>query len=277
MGIMTDKYSVCAGIPFYKNTDPTHFKLSVDSIINQTYPIKEIHLIQDGPITEELNKMVFNYKENHNNIIHIVIKENKGLAHALNCSILKSTSNYYLRMDSDDISVKHRLDILMKSIKKDDNIDVLGSTITEFYGDTLEKSIENDELKTLQVPNNLKDIKRAFHYKAPMFHVSVIFKKDVFALSGLYNSKYRRTQDLELWSRMLKKDITLKNIDDSLVYVRAQDFAKSRSNFKSIFRQAKIRYKYNTWSPWLNILKISSILFRFLPRRLREFVYRKRR
>lgn len=272
------KYSVCVGIPFHDGCNLNHLRESIDSIINQTYPINEIHLIQDGSVKGEYINLVKGYLKEHSNIKHIVIEKNGGLPYALNYSILKSKSEYYLRMDSDDISVSNRLEELINEIKKDDSFDVIGSTITEFYGDTLEKSIKDDKIKTLKVPKTINEIRRAFHYRAPLYHVTVIFKKTVFAKSGLYNIKYRRTEDLELWSRMLKnKDIKIKNIDKSLVYVRAADFVYSRSSIKSIFRQFKARFKYNTWSPWLNILKISSICFRILPKSIRKWAYKRLR
>ncbi len=269
--------TVCAGIPFHKGTEISHLKLSIDSIINQTYPLNEIHLIQDGSVNKEITQMIEKYVNENDNIKHFKLETNRGLAYALNYSILNTESDYYLRMDSDDISLEKRLETLMIEIEKDDTIEILGSSITEFYDETLEKSIKNNSIKELRVPLDKKEIKKAFHYKAPMYHVTVLFKKEVFAEVGLYNSKYRRTQDLELWSRVLKKDINIMNIEKSLVFVRAEHFVESRSSFRSILRQAKIRYKYNTWSPKLNILKISSILFRFLPKKIRVWAYNKLR
>lgn len=44
---------------------------------------------------------------------------------------------------------------------------------------------------------------------------------------------------------------------------------------KSISREAKARYKYNTYSLKLNTLKILAILFRLLPLTIRNWGYKK--
>ncbi|MAR30036.1 MAG: hypothetical protein CMG24_03775, partial [Candidatus Marinimicrobia bacterium] len=52
--------SITIGIPFYFNTTPQEFILALDSILNQTIKVYEIHLIQDGNIDAELQNSVKN-------------------------------------------------------------------------------------------------------------------------------------------------------------------------------------------------------------------------
>ena len=133
-------------------------------------------------------------------------------------------------MDSDDICHPDRIRKQLEYMKSHPDICILGTWISEFYND----SIFNEALDykkadkhsyVVKTPENLDDIRQKFHYRNPICHVTVMFRRDVFAIIGLYNADYRRTQDLELWSRALK-DVGIANLQEPLVYVRAKDFAK---------------------------------------------------
>jgi|ADurb_Val_03_Slu_FD_contig_101_137956_length_9023_multi_3_in_0_out_0_5 glycosyltransferase involved in cell wall biosynthesis len=275
---LSDKTLVTVGIPYYAKTELNHFRLAIDSVLEQSYKPDEIHLIQDGPVSEQLRNLVNQYEKKHNIIKKITIAENMGLAYALNISILNSNSKYYARMDSDDICHPERLKKQIDYMETHPKIDILGSWVSEFYDDnifvnSLNYEDANENSFIVKTPENIEDIRRKFHYRNPLCHVTIIYRRNVFAKVGLYNANYRRTQDLELWSRVLKKDVGIANLQQSLVYVRAKDFAEKRSDFASIIRQLKVRYKYNTLSPKYNLLKIASIIFRLLPYKLRKWGY----
>ena len=159
-------------------------------------------------------------------------------------------------MDSDDICHPDRIRKQLEYMKSHPDICILGTWISEFYND----SIFNEALDykkadkhsyVVKTPENLDDIRQKFHYRNPICHVTVMFRRDSCNYR-LYNADYRRTQDLELWSRALKR-CWIANLQEPLVYVRAKDFAKKRSDIGSIIRQAKVRYKYNTLSPKYNL------------------------
>jgi glycosyltransferase involved in cell wall biosynthesis len=270
---------VTVGIPYYKETKPDDLKLAIESILFQSFNEIIIHLIQDGNVDENLSSLIREYVKNHENIVLIKIAENKGLAYALNMSILNCNTKYYARMDSDDISHPDRIKKQYHFMESNSHIHILGSWINEFYDESILKigpihKNTNYDFITIKTPERKKNIANSFHYRNPICHVTVMFRKDIFAKIGLYNSNYRRTQDLELWSRALKTDIGITNLQEPLVYVRAVGFAEKRSNFRSVLRQAKIRYKYNTLSPKYNILKLAAIAFRLLPKRIQKWGYK---
>ena len=50
--------SITIGVPFYSKSNPKHFDLAINSIIYQTLLPNKIHLIQDGPINQDLNNII---------------------------------------------------------------------------------------------------------------------------------------------------------------------------------------------------------------------------
>ena len=279
---IAEQYDVTVGIPYFNGTKVEDLRKSIESILSQTYKKLVLHLVQDGPVNRELQELVDMYLGKHENIKHINICENRGLAHALNISILNATTKYYARMDSDDISHPDRIRQQYQFMESNLDIDILGTWIYEFYDDsafdeTLDFEGLDYEFQLIKSPQAKQDIEKMFHYRNPLCHMSVMFRKDVFARIGLYNARYRRTQDLELWSRALKANVGITNLPTPLVYVRAMDFAEKRSSFTGVLRQAKVRYKYNTLSPKYNLLKISALLFRLLPKNIRKWGYRRLR
>ena len=268
---------VTVGIPFYCKTNESQLIESIDSILNQSLLPSEIHLIQDGDIPSNLKKIITHYKIKYPSLIKHLRPQKKGLPNTLNFSLQNCSSKYYARMDSDDISFSERLCKQVDFMEKNNDVDILGSWSIEF-----ETSIHEKNTFINRKPNKSKLISDFFHYKNPLIHPSVVFRMDVFSKIGYYDSSYYDghngcIEDLEFWGRALRKNIIINNLQEPLIYFRTKGIQLRRSKITSIKRQIRARYSYNTFSIKLNILKISSIIFRLLPRFVRIWAYKKLR
>lgn len=58
---MEKKFSVLMSL--YKNEKPEYLREALDSVLNQTLLPDEIVIVEDGPLTEELNAVLKEYKE----------------------------------------------------------------------------------------------------------------------------------------------------------------------------------------------------------------------
>ena len=132
---------VTVGIPFYEKTNVSQLIESIDSILNQTLLPNEIHLIQDGNISNKLKKTITHYKIKYPSLFKHLIPNKKGLPNTLNFSIQNCSSKYYARMDSDDISFSERLYKQVNFMEKNKNIDILVSWSIEFKNSIHEKDI----------------------------------------------------------------------------------------------------------------------------------------
>ncbi len=262
------KNSITVGIPFYKKTNVKYFEMAIKSVVDQTLTPDKIHLIQDGEVSQELVEIINKYKNKYS-IIEIMRLPKKGLPYALNQSIKKSNTEYYARMDSDDISVKNRLECQLNYLQKNINLQILGTWAYEFEND-----YKNEFLYINKTPIEKAEIERYFHYRNPLVHPSVMFRTTVFNKIGYYNEEMYTDQDLELWSRALKNKVNISNVDKPLLYLRTEGRLIRRSQLSAIKRQIKIRYSYNTCSFKLNVLKLAAIILRILPNSISGWCYR---
>ena len=262
---------ITVGIPFYSKTSPAEFVLAVDSILNQSLQPSKIHFIQDGPIDSKLKKIIDSYLSKHSHIINIQL-EKANLARSLNKSIKKSNTKYYARMDSDDISMLDRLKIQYELLEKNHHISIVGSWAIEFEDD-----INNLNNFIKKVPNEYKEIIRFYHYRNPLIHPTVMFKKSVFDIVGYYNERFSTDQDLDLWGRCIKYKIGISNIQRPLLYHNIKGIYLRRTKFRSIYNQILARYSLSADTFELKLLKFAAICFRFMPKSIIKYGYKKLR
>jgi glycosyltransferase involved in cell wall biosynthesis len=258
---------ITVGIPFYKDSNIAHLCIAIDSILSQTIIPKEIHLIQDGAVPKNLEETVNTYIASYPHVKHLLIPQNMGLAHALNISILNSSSQYYARMDADDIAHPERLSKQIDFLENNLDIDILGTCAFVFEDEFPSK---NCSIRIMPVIS--KEIHKLFHYQNPLIHPSVVFRRSVFAKIGFYNIEFRSEEDLELWARALKLRVGISNLSEPLLYYRNTGVIARRS--AALGQQIKARYRYNTLSIKLNILKVMSLVFRLLPHNIQVWGYK---
>ena len=76
------KYSVLLSV--YKKEQPVFFQQSLDSIFNQTLLPDEIVLVKDGPLTDDLERIIANFSIRFSRLKVITLSTNQGLGKALN-------------------------------------------------------------------------------------------------------------------------------------------------------------------------------------------------
>lgn len=261
---------VTVGIPFYAGVEIEHLRIAVDSIFSQSLPAQEIHLIQDGSVSKEVEELISIYIQSHKNVKHLMIECNRGLPYALNLSILSTSTNYYARMDADDVSHPDRLKKQVEFLEKNPDVDILGTWALEF-----EHDYKNETGFLKKVPTESNQIQEWLHYRNPLIHPSVMFRRNVFAKIGLYDANSSTgAKDLQLWIRAVKRQVVIKNLSEPLLYYRCSGAINRRSRLDRVLRQAKVRYQYHTLSPKLNLLKTSAILFRLMPQVIKEWGYK---
>jgi len=263
--------TITVGIPFTNETNASHLKKSINSIVNQTLIVDCIHLIQDGEISEELSDLINTYSDKYSNI-QILSFPKSGLPYVLNQSIKRCKTKYYARMDSDDIAFTSRIEKQVRYLNDNTNIDILGTWSKEFQDDNnLDGGFINKR------PDDYNEIKNFFHYRSAFIHPTVVFRLSLFEKIGFYNETFYTAQDIELCGRALQNNIQISNLQEPLLYYRVEGIQSRRSNLGAIKRQIFSKYSYNTLSIKYNVLKILSILLRFLPVFIRKWSYKKLR
>lgn len=199
----------------YYKEKPEYFKKSLESIWdNQSVKPNEIIIVKDGKLTKELDSIIDTRKRTLGEILKVIpLKNNVGLAKALNIGIEHCSCDYIARMDTDDISMPERFEKQLSFMKKND-IDMCGSNAILINDTSINKGNKR-VIKDVTFDSLLK--------KCDIIHPSTMLKKDFFKQFGKYNPYFKKSQDYELWLRAAQKGAKIKNIDESLLKFRISD------------------------------------------------------
>lgn len=266
------KYSVLMSV--YEKENPIWFQESMESMLNQTIKTDDFVLVEDGPLTKELEEIVVKYEQAYSDIFHVIrLKENKGLGNALRIGIETCKNSWIARMDSDDYSVPNRIEKEFAIVKENPEISLIGSSIAEFTDNI------HNIISYRMLPTSHEDIVKYSKTRNPFGHPSVLLKKEMVLKAGNYRD-YHLVEDYDLWIRMIETGAVCYNISEILVYMRIDEkFYQRRgglSYLKSILKFKKEQYKKGYYSLSNYIVSAGShIVSCFLPNFLRKFIYQK--
>jgi len=222
------KFSVLISV--YHKEKIENFTAAIDSVINQTLLPNEIVLVQDGPLTVELENAIANYLNTHPGLFSvIVLPENKGLGAALGIGLQKCAYPWVARMDTDDICISDRFEKQVAFLERNPEYDILSGYISEFDNDT------GQALKIKKIPLNHDEAIRFFRFRSPINHVTVMLRKDKVLEAGNYQAFYL-LEDYYLWARMILHKARIAGIPDVLVSVRVDQKTMFRRNHWKYFR-----------------------------------------
>lgn len=199
----------------YHKEKPEFLAQSLESVLNQTCRPSEIVLVKDGLLTEELEKVLERVDVENPGLFHFVpLEENVGLGRALAIGVQECSFELVARMDSDDICINDRFERQLKEFEQNPELDICGSHIIEFEDDI------NHITGTRKVPLKDSEIKEYQKRRDGFNHVTVMYKKNKVLEAGNYQHALLMEDSL-LWVNMIIAGANCKNIDDSLVFVRA--------------------------------------------------------
>ena len=225
-------------ISVYKSDDPKFFDRALFSITEmQTIKPDEIVLVVDGPVCEELNRVIEKYERLYS-IFHIIrLEKNGGLGNALKIAVESSKYDLIARMDSDDVSLPTRFEQQLRYFEEHPEVDIVGGDITEFIGD------ESNIVGKRVVPKSNEEIQEYMRRRCAFNHVSVMYKRDAVQGAGGYQDWFCN-EDYYLWIRMWLNHALFANTGSVLVNVRVGEEMYSRRGGKRYYDSEKKLQKY---------------------------------
>ncbi|MFX0096386.1 MAG: glycosyltransferase [Candidatus Hodarchaeota archaeon] len=232
---MQDLVSVI--MPVYRTYGP-YLEKSIESILNQTHDSLELITIIDPDLNDKHHKdviAVINDYQDDKRIRVICNKTRKGFTRSLNRGIVSSKGEFIARMDSDDISVKTRLERELELLKSS-KIHIVG---------TWAKIVDYEEkmVGVATPPTDSKAIRKIVMLHNPIIHGSVMIEKDVFRNIGLYSPHFRANEDYEVWLRAIKAGYLIANIPKFLFHLRENPTSITRGREWLINRLNYLRSK----------------------------------
>ena len=207
------------------NTPAKYVKDCLDSIKNQTgYFNIELVWINDG--SDALHsKLLKNLLDNFMKLsrfitlVYEVNETNKGIGYSLNKGIQICSNELIIKMDSDDIMIKNRIQIQMGFMELNPHIMICGSQINCF---------KDDITNIVSVTNHPQILTWEQYKENPSHwfvnHPSLCYRKSGILEIGNYDAnKSRMTEDFEMALRMLKRFGCVCNIPEPLLYYRLHE------------------------------------------------------
>lgn len=197
-------------IPAYNVED--YIEEAVISIINQTYKNLEIIIINDcsTDCTDSICKSLVLLDER---IKYFSNEVNSGISVTLNKGLEAAQGEYILRMDSDDISLPNRVEILLEHLIKNPEIDIVGSS-------TITIDSAGNEIGKYFTLENHKDMINTLKYSSPLLHIWLC-KKILYKEVGNY--RYPPVEDYDFILRCVKHGAKLSNVPNCLYKVRLRE------------------------------------------------------
>ena len=196
---------------------------AIESVLEQTHANFEFIIVVDDPTRSDLVNRVSEYAKNDERIIVLINEKNEGLVYSLNRALKHVTSDYVIRMDADDISVKDRFEKQLIYLI-DNKVDLVGSQVI-FIDENGKKMF--DTAGELHLSS--KYIYKVLNFQNCIYHPSWMVKTSLYEkLNGYRNINY--CEDFDFLLRAKNMGAQMANIAEPLVLYRYNNSGISRMN-----------------------------------------------
>jgi len=260
-------------ISVYKNERPDFFNQAFHSIWDkQALRPDQIVLVQDGPLTPELEQVIAEWRLQLNSILTVVtLAENAGLGVALNEGLKHCRHDLVARMDTNDISLPDRFQKQIAFMEEHPDIAASSGTLEE-WDETFSQCISRRVL-----PGDPEILYKFAKFRSPLTHAASVYHKSIVMAAGGYPPFYR-SQDYALWALLLVQGYKLANIPDVIYRQRGGNELMGRrgiEHFKyelTVFRYQRDIHFLTTYEYVRN--GIIHLILRTSPRFIRQMMYK---
>ena len=243
---------------------------AIQSIIMQTY--KEWKLIMcDDASTDNTLHIANKYAQVYENIIVLHNKKNMGLNYTLNKCLKYVDTEYYARMDGDDISLSTRIEKEVLFLDEHQEYDIVSTNMAYFD--------ENGDWGKGTVKERPK--KEDFVYGTPFCHAPCMIRTNAIKSVGGYTVDVRllRVEDYHLWYKLYLSGYKGYNINEILYKMRDDRKAISRRKFKYRLNEAYVKYLIVkdfklSIKMWIHIVR--PIIVGIFPKFLYKYLHKRR-
>jgi Glycosyltransferases, probably involved in cell wall biogenesis len=248
-----------------------YIKISVESILNQTYKNIEFIICDDGS-TDNTWNILNSMAERNSNIVLIKNEVNKKAAYSRNQCIEISRGKYIAIQDADDISHPDRIRILANILEVQTNIDFVSSGM---------KLFDENGVRDIVTPSKMYPEKKDFLMGVPFAHPPTMFRREALLSVGGYrvSKETTRGEDADLFMRLYAQGFKGMNVSEPLYYYREDLNAILRRSLKFRIDAARINiknFRLMGLMPAGYIFALKPVISWFLPHTLIYKLRRKR-
>lgn len=206
---------------------------TLESLKNQTFSDWECIICDDGSTDNTLEIVRDFIKQTGSRFTVISNQKNRGPAFSRNRCIEVASGEYIAIQDADDISLPDRFTKQVEFLDANRDVSVVGT-----YAFLINAKGENwGIIKPPLIPTKKDWIKGT-----QVIHASTMIRKRALLDIGKYNEKLRRTEDYELWLRMILKGYKIATIPEILYKIHWDEASYKRRKFQYRWNEAIIIY-----------------------------------
>lgn len=258
----------------YAKERPEWLRLAMESVFNQTVKPTEVVLVEDGPLTDELEQVVRELETAHAELKVVRSPQNQGLGRALNLGLQHCSCDLVARMDTDDICKPNRFERQLRVFEEMRDVDVCSAWMDEF---------ETDPSKPHAVKRLAETSEELYEYgkqRNPVNHPVAMFRRRAVMENGGYRD-YPLFEDYFLWVRMLTAGSHFYTVQESLLCFRTSaEMYGRRGGLHYALTELRLQFllyglRYIGFGLFLKNIAVRFPV-RILPRSVRSWIYRKR-
>ncbi|MCT4638100.1 MAG: glycosyltransferase [Bacteroidales bacterium] len=176
-----------------------YIRYALDSVMFQTYPnIEEVIIINDAS-TDGTENILKEYKRRYPDKIRIFTqRKNRGVARSLNWGLKKASGNYIARIDADDVWLIDKLEKQIRILEEDNELYMLATS-----KQLIDKKGKLFDGKPDEPVFSYNNVREYILRKNIICHSSVVFRREIVDKVGLYNERYKNSEDYEYWMRII--------------------------------------------------------------------------
>ena len=165
---------------------------AVQSVLAQTFTDWEAVIVDDGS-TDDTREVALSYSDPR---VRYVYQENRGLSGARNTGIRNSSAPYLSFLDSDDLFLPKKLELLLEAFERKPELGLVAGQAKlidkdgKLLGKTFEKPIPEDGSQLL--------------LGNPLHVGSVLLRREWQEKAGLFDERLRSYEDWDMWLRLAK-------------------------------------------------------------------------
>jgi len=239
------------------HNDEIYLKESVTSIINQSFTLFELIIIDDGS-NERTKSVIAECRKLDPRVIVITNETNGGIVVALNKGIKQARGKYIARMDSDDISLPNRFERQVNFLDTYTSISIVGGGI-KVIGDSAQNG------KIFEQPTNVGSTHVSMFFTCSLLHPTIMGRSEVFQIFE-YPRDFPYAEDYALWLKMIVSEIEIKmsnlELPEILCYRRHGKNSSSTQSTKQ--KDSSVKALMNALSFIKPVPDLEKIIFNLL-------------
>ncbi len=187
---------------------------TIDSVLAQPFTDFELIIVNDGS-TDHTSKIVKSYADSR---IVLLEQKNAGPAAARNTALQQATGKYLAILDSDDLWLPRYLDTMLEIFTSDPKIDFIYPN-AELFGTPYWNGKRYMDSDPSSLPITLDKL---ISNECNVF-ISSIFKSEIIATVGGFDTSLKGSEDLDLWLRICQAGYQMTFTTEVLAKYRKRD------------------------------------------------------